>query len=117
MRSVYSLTVEYDDELKCLLVSYVQRLNDLTIEKMIDNGIDDLFIRRIYYFARLVLQTYVNAVNNDTDADTAIFEAEEEICETDIVCVRSNDGSCMIAGVFKKHGRAVDFMKERLSAA
>ena len=249
MRSVYSLTVEYDDELKCLLVSYVQRLNDLTIEKMIDNGIDDLFIRRIYYFARLVLQTYVNAVNNDTDADTALFEAEEEICETDIendvefiyesvkdiaenngeryfierelllgsyfsdpekfvkmcskkkgrlfneyiddirdkldlrlsygeggyqeykirvkkkekfvhlflpeavrsgdctdmflfsrsgstmlatvefsrasaddrkryiVCVRSNDGSCMIAGVFRKHGRAVDFMKERLSAA
>ncbi len=249
MESEYSINADYDYESGCLLVIGRVGLNEFSIEEMMDRGIDDLFIRRIYYFTRLVLQTYANAVKDGTDAKTALAEAEEEIYEVDtendieflydsvkdidanqgerhfiereillgafysnpeyflkscskkqvkllnehiedirqkldfrisrtipyqeykvrvkkkdkyihmrlpeaersgdctdifvsgrsggspvlatveyncdfgkdkgryIVCIRSKDDCCMVAGVFRKHGKAVDFMKERLSAA
>ena len=34
-----------------------------------------------------------------------------------IACININNKSCMIAGVFRSHQKAIDFMKEKFSAA
>ena len=34
-----------------------------------------------------------------------------------VACIRSADNCCMVAGVFRKHRKAVEFMKEKLSSA